>query len=46
MREKLHPEGFVLLCGEVVPVMGDLGVEGAGTKKLNLWDLKRDTFNL
>lgn len=34
----------MLVGGEVAPVTGDLGVEGAGAKKLNLWDLQKDTI--
>jgi len=46
LREKLHSKTLVLVCGEVTPVTGDLDVEGASTKKLNLWDLQRDTATL
>lgn len=37
--EELQSQALVLVCGEVGPVTGDLGVEGAGAKELNLWEL-------
>lgn len=40
MREELHPQAVILVCGEVIPVTGDLGVQGAGAKELNFWELQ------
>lgn len=44
MAEQLRPQTLVLVCSEVTPVTGDLGVQSAGTEELNLWDLQSDTF--
>lgn len=46
MGEELHPEALMLVSREVAPVTGDLGVEGAGAKKLNLWELQNGKFTL
>ena len=41
MGEELYSQAFMLVCGELAPMAGDLDVERGRTKKLHLWELQK-----